>query len=147
MNLSVLRTYRAQLEETLRVELAELQRAVEQELAARRRFEEECEADACRFLAQASEGMTVDEAFMRQVRLDALTDSIRQAHEAVEEAQRRWDRKLAEVMDASRETKKIEILEKREALSQRQREKRREQGALDEAAGRRFLSNGGRKHG
>ena len=144
MNVSVIRTYRAQVEDTLRVELAELQRAVQVEQEAQQFLLDEVETATGEFIKMAKDGMTVDEASAQQGRLDALAQSVCKAREAIAAAQRRYDQKLAEVTEASRERKKLEILEEREAMRKTKREQQREQAALDQAAGVRFLAKEGR---
>jgi len=144
MNLSAIRTYRAQIEETLRVELVELQRAVHVEQQTQQLLLAEVEVGTAEFLKMAHAGMTVDEARAQQAKLDALSQSIRKARETIAAAQRRCDQKLAEVVEASRERKKLEILEQREAVRETKREQRREQTALDQAASTRFLAKEGR---
>ena len=138
MNLSVIRTYRAQVEEALRMELAELQCSVHLEQETQTLLLAQVEDGTAEFLKMAHAGMTVDEARTQQAKLDALAQSIRKARETIAMAQRRCDQKRAELVEASRERKKLEILEEREAARRSKRDQRREQTAIDQAAGVRF---------
>jgi flagellar export protein FliJ len=143
MNLPVIRAYRAQVEEALKVELAELRRAVESEQEAQRRLLTEVESTTAEFLQMAKAGMTVEAARIEQAKLDALAGAVRRAHEAIAATQQRCDQKLAEVLEASRERKKLEILEEREAFRDRRRQQRHEQAALDQSGTVRFLTKEG----
>ena len=138
MNLSVIRTYRTQIEEALRLELAELQRSLHVEQQIQQVLLTEVEAGTAEFLKMAHAGMTVDEARAQQGKLDGLAQAIRKARETIAMAQRRYEQKLTEVVEASRERKKLEILEERDAVRKTKLEQRREQSALDQAASARF---------
>lgn len=140
MKLAVLRSYREQVEEVLRVELAAMERRLSAALEDLRRLETEAGGDAKRYLADARAGLTADEVVERYAELDALADAIRRAHKAVEKARSQRDQKMGEVLEASREKKKLELLERRHDLRAQQESDRREQRATDEVAGRRFLA-------
>ena len=140
MKMTALRNYREQVEETLRMELADRERMAQVALEGLRRLEAEADGDAVRYLTDAKAGLTADEVVGRYAELDALASAIRRTHEVVEEACLRRDQKLGEVLEASREKKKVEILDDRDALRVQRDLDRREHRAVDEVAGRRFLA-------
>lgn len=140
MKMTALRNYREQVEEALRIELADAERMVQVALEGLRRLEAEAAGDAARYLADARAGLTAGEVVERYAELDAVASAIRRTHEVVTEACLRRDQKLGEVLEASREKKKVEILDDRDALRVQRDLDRREQRAIDEVAGRRFLA-------
>jgi flagellar export protein FliJ len=140
MKLGALRSYREQVEETLRVELAAVEQALSSALEHLRRLEADTEGNAELYLTDVQTGLMADEVTWRYADLGALTLAVRKAQEAVEEACRRRDQKLGEVLEASREKKKLELLERRDNLRAQRELDRREQRASDEVAGRRFLA-------
>ncbi|TAJ26180.1 MAG: flagellar export protein FliJ [Nitrospirae bacterium] len=144
MKIAALKHYRAQLEEACRVELADIEHRLHVATEGLHRLEVEAEAEAQQFMADVRGGLTTNEVEGRHVALNALTEAIQQARLVVQEARRMRDEKLSEVVEASREKKKLDILAQREALRLRRRQERREQGEFDEVAGRRFIA--GRDH-
>lgn len=144
MKLAVLRSYREQVEDTLRVELAAVEQALGAAVENLRRLEAEAEHHAKLYLTDVRTGLKADEVVWRYADFGALTEAVRQAQEAVEAARQRRDQKLGEVLEASREKKKLELLERRDDLRAQRELDRREQRAGDEVAGRRFLAQ--RRH-
>ncbi len=143
MKLEALRNYRGQVEDILRLELADLERYLQAAEESLRRLEIEADGDAKRYLTDTHAGLTADEVVERYAELDALTSAIRRARDVVEEARVRRDRKMGEVLEASREKKKLEILGRREALRSQRELDRKTQQAVDETAGRRFIAERG----
>ncbi|TAJ08998.1 MAG: hypothetical protein EPO61_07375 [Nitrospirae bacterium] len=144
VNLTVLKNYRGQLEEGLRLELASLDqrlRAAEESLALVRAAADE---GARSYLTDAKAGLTADEVVGRYEAWEALADAIRRAQAVVEEAHRLRSEKMREVLEMSRDKKQLELLEAQEARLRRGEEGRREQRAMDEAAAVRYR-RGGRK--
>lgn len=142
MNLTVLKNYRGQLEEGLRLELAGLDqrlRAAEESLALARAAADE---GARSYLTDTKAGLTADEVIGRYEAWESLADAIRRAQAAVEETLRLRNEKMREVLEMSREKKQLELLEAREARLRRGEEGRREQRAMDEAAAVRHCRDG-----
>lgn len=142
MNLTVLKNYRGQLEEGLRLELAGLDqrlRAAEERLALARAAADE---GARSYLTDAKAGVTADEVVGRYEAWEGLADAIRHAQAVVEETLRLRNEKMREVLEMSREKKQLELLESREARLRRGEEGRREQRAMDEAAAVRHCRDG-----
>lgn len=140
MKMTALRNYREQVEEALRIELADAERMVQVALEGLRRLEAEAAGDAARYLTDARAGLTAGEVVERYAELDAVASAIRRTHEVITEACVRRDQKLGEVLEASREKKKVKILDDRDALRVQRDLDRLEQRAIDEVAGRRFLA-------
>lgn len=144
MNITVLRTYRAQLEETLRAEVAELQLALQATLDKRRRLEEATVKQVKMYLAKSRHGMTAHEVAKWHQMLDHFAKILRDSAEAALQVQRRLEQKQAEALEASQETKKLEILERREALQRHRKEEKQAQRQADEVAARRWQTAGPR---
>lgn len=144
MNLTVLKRYRGQLEEGLRLELAALDQrcqAAEESLA---RVQAAADEGAHSYLADAKAGLTADEVVGRYEVWESLEAAIRQARAAVADAQRLRNEKLREVLDMSRDRKQLELLEAREIRLHRQAEGRREQRTMDDTAAVRYRGQGRR---
>jgi flagellar export protein FliJ len=138
MNVASLRNYRAQVADVLKAELAELESKLRAAVDGLRLLDARAESDARRYLADAKSGLTTDEVMERYATMETLADAIRRTQALVAEARAQRDRKLAEVLEASREKRKLELIEQRQAKRARLTEERRGQQTLDEAAGRRF---------
>nr|MBI3612604.1 flagellar export protein FliJ [Nitrospirota bacterium] len=142
MNLTVLKNYRGQLEEGLRLELAGLDqrlRAAEESLASIRAAADD---GARNYLTDAQAGLTADEVVGRYEAWEALADAIRRAQAVVEEARRLRDEKMREVLAMSRDKKQLELLEARAVRQRRGEEARREQRAMDDVAAVRHRGQG-----
>ncbi|BCA54814.1 hypothetical protein W02_19540 [Nitrospira sp. KM1] len=136
MNLGIIKTYRAQMEDRIQFECAELVKSLEAVQAVRTRLEADEERQAQDFLARARQGMTHAEACDHVASMDALASAIcrtREREALIHEALRQ---KRGELLDASRERKKVELLEEREAVELARQADRRAQQAMDEVAGR-----------
>jgi flagellar biosynthesis chaperone FliJ len=75
----------------------------------------------------------------RTLDIEHLTVAARHAVTMVADARERWEQKRAEVIEAARERKTLELLEQRRLHQRTVRLRRLEQHALDEAAHIRFL--------
>lgn len=141
MNLSVLRTYRAQLEDRLQAECVELLHALEEALAARARLEADEESQAQAFLTKSTTGIMPAEACDYLASMDALAALIAKTKEQEAALRAALDQKRVEVLEASRERKKIELLEERHEREAQLEEGRRTQQLMDEIAGRRAFKD------
>lgn len=147
MNVTSLKQYRASQEDFLRAELAELQRAVDHAEAVRQRLEQAALEQVKNYLAQAKAGLTADEALLWNDVMTQTAQNIARAAHAVGEARQRLDAKREETLDAARETRKLEILERRDLDRQRRTEQVRSQRQLDDIAGRQFQTRRRESHG
>ena len=141
MNLTSLRHYRRQLEDILRIELSVLERALEASVARSATLQESVECATDRFQSALVQGLSCNEMVDRTHELEGLTMTAQHALKTVTEARERWDQKRAEVVEAARERKTLELLAQRRSHQRMVRLRRLEQQALDEAAHIRFLKS------
>ncbi len=137
MNLTVLRTYRAQLEDRLQAELAQLTESLHETETRRVQLEAEADAKAQAYLRKSQAGMTPGEAEDHYAAMDVLAGLIAQARQQEAHIQAVRKQKQADVLDAARERKKLDILADRQQQERRLRQERQVQRLLDEVAGRR----------
>jgi flagellar export protein FliJ len=139
MNVTALRHYRRQLEDILRAELFVLERTFEASVARQSDLQESADRAADFFQSALCQGLSCDEMIDRTRDLEGLAVTAQHAVAMVADARERWERKRAEVMEAARERKTLELLEQRRMHQRMVRLRRLEQQALDEAAHIRFL--------
>ncbi|MGH7232036.1 MAG: flagellar export protein FliJ [Nitrospiraceae bacterium] len=137
MNLKIMRNYRSQLETMLRAELVELERALETAIRKRRTLMDRADADLRQFFGTGQGPLGADETALRYTVWEQLGEAIRHFDEMIVHARTRRDVKQAEMVEAAREAKKLDILVQRQARRLRLEELRQDQRALDEAASRR----------
>lgn len=140
MNLRVLRRYHAQIEESLRAELALIQRETTEAEEVRRRVMALVDHDVQRYLDDMAHGLSPDETVARYARFEELALQIEREDDFIARAQERAEQKRADVLAAARETKRMDLLWQRQQRRQRQLHLRREQQAMDEAAARRYVA-------
>jgi len=134
MNVAALKNYRAQLEEGLRLELANLERKLQAAEEGLARVQAAADAGARSYLDDAVAGLTADEVVNRFEAWEGLAAAIRNAQDVVAEAHRLRDEKVRDVLEMSREKKQLELLEERETQRRRREDERRDQRTTDEAA-------------
>ncbi len=140
MNLGVLRTYRAQLEERLQAEFRQLQQALDDAQAFRARLEHDEAQHAHIWLEKTTAGILPGEAGDYAAALDTLAGQIAQQKKKEAGLRAALDQKRMEMLEATKERKKIEILEDRERRETVRELERREQDVTDEIAGRRSFT-------
>lgn len=141
MNLAALRHYRRQLEDMLRAELSVLDRALETSAADSRALDRTLDQAAEAFQAALCRGVSGDEMLDRTRDMEGVTQAARHAAALVAEARARWEQKRADVLEAARARKTLDVLEERRQHQRVRRLRRLEQQSLDEAAHIRFLRN------
>jgi flagellar export protein FliJ len=139
MNLTGLRHYRRQLEDMLRADLYVLERALEAAAAHSQGAQNSVNLAAERWQAALKQGVLRDEIVDRARDIENLTAAAGHAAAQAADARERWERKRADVIEAARERKTLELLEQRRLQQRMTRLRRLEQHALDEAAHIRFL--------
>ncbi|HTK86624.1 MAG TPA: flagellar FliJ family protein [Nitrospiraceae bacterium] len=139
MNLTTLRHYRRQLEDILRAELSVLEGTLEATIARSSDLEQSADRAADLFQSTLRQGLSRDEMIDRTRDIEHLTVAAQHAVTMVADARERWEQKRAEVIEAARERKTLELLEQRRLQQRMVRLRRLEQHALDEAAHIRFL--------
>ncbi|MCP9440530.1 MAG: flagellar export protein FliJ [Nitrospira sp.] len=137
MSLDVLRKLRAQEQEALMMELAQ----VTQELMS---LEQRCEAldarlqsDAAAWRHQAAQGMTAQALLEWETRLASQQTALQQARGAIDRLTGLWAETQARLVEATRARKVLDRLDERRRAEGDAVMLRREQRATDEAAGRR----------
>ncbi len=138
MNLKVLRNYRAQIEDVLKMELAGRHRDLDRTQAECARLAALADHNAHQYMTGVEAGIPSSEAAGQYAGLEGLAAQLKLAEEDVARAQARCDDKRAEVLKAARETEKLDLLWERQQQRQRRVQDRREQQAADESAARRF---------
>jgi hypothetical protein len=138
MNLVVIRNYRSQVEQMLRMELAELEREVERLIAKRRALIDGADQDLRRFFTTAAGAVGANDAAFRYEAWEQQGEVARHIDDMIRQATTRRDLKQADMVAAAREAKKIDVLLTRQARRLRQAELRRDQLTLDEASARRY---------
>lgn len=139
MNLTALTHYRRQLEDMLRAELSVLERALEMAAAHGRALDQTVDQTAEAFQAALCRGLSRDEMIDRTRDIESATVAARHAVTMVAEARARWEQKRADVLEAARARKTLDVLEERRRHQRVIRLRRLEQQSLDEAAHIRFL--------
>ncbi len=138
MNLKLLRNYRAQIEDVLKAELAGLHGNLDRAQAECVQLAARVDQDARQYMAEAEAGISSSAAAGQYAGLEGLAAQLKLAEEDLARAQERWDDKRAAVLEAARETKKLDLLWDRQQQRQRRMQDRQEQQAVDESAARRF---------
>jgi flagellar export protein FliJ len=139
MNLAALRQYRRRLEDMLRAELSVLERALETSIAHSRAVEQAVVRAGEEFQIALCRGLSGDEMIDRTQGIANVTVAARHAASMVTEATVRWEQKRADVLEAARARKTLEVLEERRQQQRMIRLRRLEQQSLDETAHIRFL--------
>lgn len=143
MKVRALKNYRAQVEDRLKADHAELVRSLEEAEAARAGLEADEERRAQAFLAHSASGIKPDEAAVYVAGIEALSSVVAKAKEREAILRVAVEQKQAELMEASRERRKLEMLEERREREARSTEARRTQQRLDEIAARRSYTDKG----
>lgn len=141
MNVAALLNYRSQIEQALRDELRNMQGVLQEAVSLVGQLEQVAEQETRRYMQDAAQGLEAGHVVGRQEELEVLADRIKKAHDTVFEHQRRCDQKLADVMAAVQERKKLEVLDTRLRRQQAAAASRVEQQDIDELAGRRYLAD------
>lgn len=139
MSLDALRKLRAQTQEALMMELAQMT----QELMS---LEQRCEALDARLQAdvavwrrQAAQGMTAQALLEWEERLASQQASLRQARGAIDRLTGLWAETQARLVEATRARKVLDRLDERRRAEGDAVTLRREQRATDETTGRRLF--------
>lgn len=133
-----LHRYRVQVEEALRMELAELDRAVQKVNDVRAQWQRISDDDADRLVTEARRGVDAGHADGWWGEWNAIQTTVTNVDRAVASALDRRTKKQAELMEAVRDRRKIELVMKRVADRRQQAQRRLEQRMLDDLAGQRW---------
>ncbi len=144
MSLESLRTLRAQIEEAITMELAQ----ITQELV---HMEQRChtlavqiQSEAAMYRLQTEQGIAIEYMLEWHARMDSQQAALKEAHQAVSALTEVWNQTQARLVEASQERKILERLVDRQQQASLSEARRREQLATDEAAHRQRFSAGER---
>ena len=144
MSLESLRKLRAETEEAITMELAQ----ITQELV---HIEQRChtldahiQSEVAMYRLQTEQGIAIESMLEWHARMDAQQAALKDAHQAVRTLTEVWNRTQARLVEASQERKIVERIVDRQQQAHLSEVRRREQLATDEAAHRQRFSAGER---
>jgi flagellar export protein FliJ len=136
MKLGVLRRYRAQVEEVIRMDLFRLRQELNDIEVRARLLEERVRRTTDEYSGKAAGGLALDEFLVWQSRLTADTSksaAVRQMEVQLREA---WDQKQGELREAMQDRRTLDRLAERIRQQRRLVQNRVDQEEMDEAARR-----------
>ncbi len=136
MKLGVLRRYRAQVEEIVRVDLFRLRQELHELEARARLFEERMRRTTDEYSGKAARGLALDEFLVWQSRLAADTSKSVAARQMEEQLREAWDQKQGELREAMQDRRTLDRLAERIGQRRRLVQNRVDQMEMDEAARR-----------
>ncbi|HET6675469.1 MAG TPA: flagellar FliJ family protein [Nitrospiraceae bacterium] len=137
MNLSRLLAYRRQIEDAMRIELAETARLLQEATERSAAYEEEVSVKQWRYIEAGRGGLTVDEAHQWYADIEAASWKVARAGEAHDTLRREWSNKQADLIDAMQQRKKLDILVRRRMEARQREQLHDDQRLMDEQAARR----------
>lgn len=136
MRLGVLRRYRAQVEEVVRMDLFRLRQELHGLEARARLSEERLRGTADEYAGKAAKGLALDEFLVWQSRLTADTAKSAAARRMEGQLREAWDRKQGELREAMQDRRTLDRLAERIRQQRRLVQSRVDQMEMDEAARR-----------
>jgi flagellar biosynthesis chaperone FliJ len=136
MKLDVLRRYRAQVEEVVRMDLFRLRQELDDVEARARLLEEHIRLTTEEYVAKAGKGMALDEFLVWQSRLTADTSLSAVAKQMEGRLHEAWDQKQVELCEALQERRTLDRLAERVRRQRLLVQHRVVQVEMDEAARR-----------
>ncbi|GKS59225.1 hypothetical protein YTPLAS18_27520 [Nitrospira sp.] len=138
MRLEVLCRYRAQVEDLVRLELAELDYRLQAAVARHDEGRRRANTAAVRYTNGSKSGLAASDTTWQYHAWEAATQEQAYAEDLLARAQGTRDAKQAELVLAIRERKQMEILVQRRARHMQLRQWRREQREMDDFANGRW---------
>jgi flagellar export protein FliJ len=142
MSVQSLQHYRTQVEEQLKMELAEVTQHLLQSEQSCARLADEQQQQEERYRKETSQGVTIEQLLQWQSHFEAQAAAMEQARRTVIHWQAQWDDVRTRVVAASLERRTLDRLIARYREAARTDERRREQSATDESAHHRFVGQG-----
>jgi len=136
MKLDVLRRYRAQVEEVVRMELFLLRQELQDIEARFRLLDEQMKRLTETYQAQAGGGVALDEFLVWQSRLGAETSKLSAAKQLEGQLREAWSQKQDALREAMQDRRKLDRLAERMGQQRRLVQDRVDQMEMDEAARR-----------
>jgi flagellar export protein FliJ len=136
MKLDVLRRYRAQVEEVVRMELFLLRQELQDIEARFRLLDEQMKRTTEAYLAKAGGGVALDEFLVWQSMLTAETSKLAAAKRLEEQLREAWSQKQDALREAMHDRRKLDRLADRMRQQRHLVQHRVDQMEMDEAARR-----------
>lgn len=136
MKLDVLRRYRAQVEEVVRMDLFRLRQELHDIEARARLLEERMRRTTDEYSGKAAGGLALDEFLVWQSRLAAATSKAADARQLEGQLREAWDQKQGELREAMQDRRTLDRLAERIRQQRRLVQSRVDQMEMDEAARR-----------
>jgi flagellar export protein FliJ len=136
MKLDVLRRYRAQLEEVVRMDLFRLRQELQDIEARARLLEERMRVTTDEYLAKAGGGVALDEFLVWQSMLTGEMSKSAAARRMEGQLREAWDQKQGELREAMQDRRTLDCLAERMRLQRQLVQNRVDQMEMDEAARR-----------
>ena len=137
MKIDVLRRYRAQLEEVVRMDLFRLRQELQDAEARTRLLEKQMKHTADAYLAKTGRRVVLEEFLVRQSMLTAEVSNLSAAMQAERHLREVGEQKQDELREAMQDRRTLDRLAERIRQQQRGIQGRVEQMEMDEAAHRR----------
>ena len=142
MSVRSLQHYRTQVEEQLKMELAEVAQHLLQSEQSCARLADEQQQQEDRYRKETSQGITIEQLLQWQSHFEAQASAMEQARRTVIHWQAQWDDIRTRVVAASQDRRTLDRLIARYREAAQTDERRREQSATDESAHHRFVGQG-----
>lgn len=142
MSVQSLQHYRTQVEEQLKMELAEVTQHLLQSEQSCARLADEQQQQEERYRKETSQGVTIEQLLQWQSHFEAQAAAMEQARRTVIHWQAQWDDVRTRVVAASQDRRTLDRLIARYHEAAQTDERRREQSATDESAHHRFVGQG-----
>lgn len=142
MSVQSLQHYRTQVEEQLKMELAEVTQHLLQAEQSCARLTDEQVLQEERYRQETSQGVTIEQLLQWQSHFEAQASAREQARRTVTHWQAQWDETRARLVAASQDRRTLDRLIARYQEAAQNEERRREQSATDESAHHRFTGQG-----
>lgn len=136
MKLGVLRRYRAQVEEVVRMDLFRLRMELQDMEARARLLEERMRRTTEEYSGKAAGGLALDEFLVWQSRLIADTSMSAAARQMEGQLREAWDQKQGELREAMQDRRTLDRLAERIGQRRRLVQNRVDQMEMDEAVRR-----------
>lgn len=142
MSVRSLQHYRVQVEEQLKMELAEVtQHLLQAEQSCARLTDDQSQQEA-RYREETSRGLTIEQLLQWQSHFEAQAAAMEQARRTMAHWQTQWDEVRVRVVSASQDRRTLDRLIARYREAAATEERRREQSATDESAHHRYIGQG-----
>jgi len=142
MSVQSLQHYRIQVEEQLKMELAEVTQQLLQAEQSIARLADDQRQQEERYREETRQGLTIEQLLQWQSHFEAQASATEQARRTMAHWQQQWDEARAKLVAASQDRRTLDRLIARYREAALTEMRRREQMATDESAHHRFAGQG-----